>query len=52
MAWQEVNTRKKIWHLTETVASQYETRFALFSVQGITVRKWRRFVLELKESIS
>jgi len=51
MVWQGVNTRKKIWHLTETVASQYETRFELFSVQGITVLKWRRFVLELKERI-
>ena len=51
MFWQGVNTRKKIWHLTEIAASQYETRLELFSLQGITVLKWRRCVLELKESI-
>ena len=44
MAWQGVNTREKIWHLTEIAASQYETHLELFSVQGITVLKWRRFV--------
>ena len=51
MAWQGVNTRIKIWPLTEATASQYGTRLELFSVQGISVVKWRRCVSELKESI-